>query len=62
MQLIPWYSFVDGRPWLLPIAWIYRWVYCLVHKWGSGTAKLTEPFMKRELIEKREELFQNWGL
>ncbi len=62
MQLIPWYSFVDGRPWLLPAAWIYRWGYCLVKKPKSGAAKLTEPFLKKELIEKREELINNWGL
>ena len=62
MQLIPWYSFVDGRPWLLPAAWVYRWGYCLVHKRKTGSAKLTEPFMKKDMIEKREELIQSWGL
>ena len=62
MQLIPWYSFVDGRPWLLPAAWVYRWGYVLVHKRETGRKKLAEPFLKKELIEKREELIQSWGL
>lgn len=62
MQLIPWYSFIDGRPWLLPAAWVYRWGYCLVKKRKAGTKKLTEPFMKKDLIEKREELINKWGL
>lgn len=62
MQLIPWYSFVDGRPWLLPAAWIYRWFYCVVHKSRQGAELLTEPYLKRAEIEKRESYIRKWGL
>ena len=62
MQLIPWYAFVDGRPWLLPAAWVYRWGYCLAHKRKHGTALLAEPFTKRETVERRERLIRDWGL
>ena len=62
MQLIPWYSFVDGRPWLLPAAWVYRWGYCLAHKRRKGKAKLTEAFVKKASIEERQRLISGWGL
>ncbi len=62
MQLIPWYSFVDGRPWLLPAAWIYRWGYCLIHKRKRGKELLAEPFTKRNTVEMRERLICDWGL
>lgn len=62
MQLIPWYSFVDGRPWLMPAAWIYRWIYTGVHKFGSSRDLLMEPFVKRDVIEKRERYLKAWRL
>ena len=62
MQLIPWYRFVDGRPWLLPLAWVYRWFYVLTHKFKYGKKLLVEPFAKRDLIEKRNQLINTWKL
>ena len=62
MQLIPWYSFVDGRPWLLPVAWVYRWFYTAIHKFRKSRDLLTEPFLKREVIERREAYIRRWGL
>lgn len=62
MQLISWYHFVDGRPWLLPAAWVYRWGYCLTHKRENSLAMLREPFEKRKTIEKRQKLIRDWGL
>ena len=62
MQLVPWYSFVDGRPWLLPFAWVYRWGYCLIHKQEQSKELLTEPFVKRSVIEERQKLIRDWGL
>lgn len=62
MQLVPWYSFVDGRPWLLPFAWVYRWFYTATHKFKQSKDLLTEPFAKRKVIEKRENLIRGWGL
>ncbi len=62
MQLIPWYSWVDGKPWLMPAAWIYRWFYCAVHKLRHSKELIEEPFTKRKIIEKRESLIKDWGL
>ena len=61
MQLIPWYAWLDGKPWLLPAAWIYRWFYVLFKKRNVGEAKLREPFEK-QLIEERQILLKRWGL
>ena len=62
LQLIPWYSFVDGRPWFLPAAWVYRWFYCLFHKGKYSGELLTEPVRLKTSIQKREELLKQWGL
>lgn len=62
MQLVPWYRFVDGRPWLLPAAWVYRWFYTAAHKFEHSKNLLLEPYNKREVIEKREKMISSWGL
>lgn len=62
MQLIPWYKWVDGKPWLLPAAWVYRWGYCIVNKRKEGTDLLLEPYQKRKEILDREEYLKKWGL
>lgn len=62
MQLIPWYAFVDGRPWLLPVAWLYRFGYCVVHKASHSSRLLREPFSKTKEIREREQLIDSWGL
>ena len=62
MQLVPWYSFVDGRPWLMPYAWVYRWFYCIRNKRGAGTDLLTEPFLKGSVIAARKDWLKQWGL
>lgn len=62
MQLIPAYSFVDGRPWLLPAAWIYRFWYCLRKKLRHSLRKLLAPLARRQKILTRKELMDRWGL
>lgn len=62
MRIIPWYSFLNGRPWLLPFAWIYRFFYIIIKKPSSGVHAITEPFEKREDIEQRVETINGWGL
>lgn len=62
MQLIPWYGFVDGRPWLLPAAWIYRFWYCLRHKRRHSGELLARPFVKTGEIHAREKMIDSWGL
>ena len=62
LVLIPWYSLIRGRPWLLPVIWIYRWFYCLTHKFTESITRITEPFRIRKKIEKREDYIRSWGL
>ena len=62
MILAPWYSWLKGKPWLLPIAWVYKWFYCATHKLGYSLKRLAEPFKIREKIEKRENYIKDWGL
>lgn len=62
IQLVPWYRFVDGRPWLLPAAWVYRWFYTIFHKFKWSRDLLMEPYSKRKVIEKREKMISGWGL
>lgn len=62
MQPVPKYSFLKGRPWLLPAAWVYRWGYTAAHKFRYGCDFLLEPIAKRTVVEKREKLLQDWGL
>ncbi|MCR5808667.1 MAG: nucleotidyltransferase family protein [Clostridiales bacterium] len=62
MQLTPQYKFVDGRPWLLPAAWVYRWGYCIKHKRSDSMELLSEPVKKRREVEEREKLLSDWGL
>ena len=62
MILPEWYSFLRGRPWLLPVGWIYRWGYCIAHKSKASLNRLTEPFRIKKKIEKREDYISTWGL
>jgi len=62
MQLVPWYSFLDGRSWLLPAAWVYRWFYCLIKKGRHSWALLAEPFTKKREVSDRESYLEKWGL
>ena len=62
MRMIPWYRFLDGRPWLLPAAWVYRWFFCLFRKREQSGEILMEVFRKRGRIEGRMEQLRQWGL
>ncbi|MCI8618738.1 MAG: nucleotidyltransferase family protein [Oscillospiraceae bacterium] len=62
MREIEWYSFLDGRPWLLPAAWIYRFYYCLRYKFAHSQKILKDPYVNRKQIEIRETFIDNWGL
>ncbi|MBQ0101532.1 MAG: nucleotidyltransferase family protein, partial [Firmicutes bacterium] len=32
MWYVEQYSFLKGKPWLLPVGWVYRWFYLLFHR------------------------------
>lgn len=62
MRWVPWYSFVNGRPWLLPAAWMYRFVYGIRNKGLHSQSVISELYTRREEIEARENLISDWGL
>ena len=62
LQLVPWYSFIDGKPWLLPFVWVYRFFYCGIRKLRHSVKLLTEPFTKKKDVVKRQKLMKEWGL
>ena len=62
MQLVPWYSWIDGKPWLLPAAWAYRFAYCGAKKLRHSVKFLAEPFSKKKDVLKRQSLMKDWGL
>lgn len=62
MRCVPWYSFLDGRPWLLPAAWVYRLFYCVKNKLTQSKRKLVLPYLEREQIDERRRFLHEWGL
>ena len=62
LQLIPWYSFIDGRPWLTPFVWVYRWIFCIVKKRDHSKRLLTEPFVDKSTVIGRQAYLIKWGL
>ena len=62
MRHVPWYAFVNHRPYLMPVAWSYRFLYCLVHKPKASTDRLADPYTHQEEIAARENLTTCGGL
>ena len=63
MVSVPKYSFIKGKRWLLPFAWIYR--FCNNSDRKSLSDKMSvvkSSFVSKETIEKREEYLKLWGL
>lgn len=63
MRGVPYYSFLNGRPYLLPAFWIYR-LYRAV-KYGmidNGKRMIDESLVSKEDIENRKKELQKWGL
>lgn len=63
LRAVPEYAFLDGRPWLLPAAWLYRLFFKLGRRRGQAGARLMlAAFIPgRRLDERRREL-EKWGL
>lgn len=61
MRKIEYYSFLDGRPWLLPAAWIYRCYYCVKHKRKKSMDNLFAVRKRREKIQERQEELKKLG-
>ena len=61
MQLVPWYHFVDGRPWLLPAAWAMRIGKYLVNR-KSDRAASGEPSAELEIGRERVALLKKYRI
>ena len=62
MRYIPYYSFIEGRPWLLPVAWIYRITRLLVGKIDSIPEFAMKVSLPDSEVDAREEEMRRWGL
>lgn len=56
------YKFIKGRPFLLPIAWVYRMLYALVTRPKESFNELINPYKYSQEINIREELYRKWNL
>lgn len=57
MRTIPYCKFLDGRPYLLPVAWGWRFVYRI-----GRVIPLLKGAFDSETIKKKEDMLSKWGL
>ena len=62
MRYIPDYSFVEGKPWLLPVAWTYRFIRFMIGKTDNTSAFLDSVNLSDEEVDLREKELKRWGL
>lgn len=56
------YQFLNGRPWLLPVAWVYRFHLMRLGKTTSASHIFGHIMTKNDLIDARETELRQWGL
>lgn len=56
------YKFLDGRPWLLPVAWIRRIYYMALGKTTDGKDIMDRIMTPDDMIEMRKSELRQWGL
>lgn len=63
MRYVEYYSALDGRPWLLPAFWIYRWYRAVKYKMYDNGKRMVNDAMvsEKEIVERKKEL-SFWGL
>ncbi|MBQ6173916.1 MAG: nucleotidyltransferase family protein [Clostridia bacterium] len=63
MIRMPQYAFLKGKPYFLPVAWIYRGFYTIKNRgFARAKAVLETSFTTQEAIDERKALFEKWGL
>lgn len=64
MRLIPYYSFLNGKPYLLPFFWIYRFFRSAFRgEAKKGVEKAVSPLkVSEEQIAARKELLRKWNI
>lgn len=61
MILMPRYSYLEKRPYLLPAAWIHRGIVTFKNNGLKRVVgMLKSPFVRKELVEKRKKYFERW--
>lgn len=61
MILLPQYQFLTGRPYLLPIAWIYRgWISIRKHGTKSSIKEIKSSFVSKDDIKNEQEYIEKW--
>lgn len=62
MIRMPKYSFLVGRPYLLPIAWIYRgWLTIKKKGMKRTTQSLQDSFVSKEAVEEQRAYIEKWN-
>lgn len=56
------YHFLNGKPWLLPFAWIYRFYRLLAGKTEPASSIMKRIMIHDEKIKERENELHQWGL
>lgn len=57
------YSGLNGRPWLLPVYWVYRWVRALRYRmFDNGRRMVDNALVSDREIAAREQELRYWGL
>ena len=62
MRCVPQYAFLDGRPWLLPVGWIYRFYHTLRYKNRQGNEMIARTFIPDDMLDARQRELAKWGL
>ncbi|MCQ2428400.1 MAG: nucleotidyltransferase family protein [Clostridia bacterium] len=62
MRYVESYSFIDGRPWLIPAAWVKRWVVSLFRHPGRSARLALHPMIRKNEIDKRNRFLRDWGI
>lgn len=57
MRPLPYCKFLDGRPWLLPVAWGWRFLYRI-----GKVVPLLKGAYDNETIKKKDDMLSKWGL
>lgn len=61
LRTVPKYSFIDGKPYLLPVVWVYR--FFVGKKREKHFRKMiNDSFFSTEQVTEREKMYRQWGL
>lgn len=56
------YSFISGRPWMLPAVWVYRGVFLIKERRQNRKSEEDSVFMTKEQKLRRLDYLDKWGI